>query len=152
VAGDRQLTDQLVQIRRDVLSQTRDLSKLKSDVSEMRSKMREQLNKGSDTLFDLKQGEGGITDIEFLVQYAVLAWSQDLPELLVYNDNIRILDALVATNKLSELEGAMLAGAYRFYRRLANRQVLQEKPAVVPIQDVAAYRTQVAAIWQRWMN
>lgn len=151
VAGDTHLQTRIAEIRQQVLSQQRDASVLQQEVRDMRAKMRGQLNKSTESLFDLKQGEGGITDIEFLVQYAVLAWSQDLPELLVYTDNIRILDALIATGKVTELEGTMLAGAYRFYRRLANRQVLQEKPAVVVKEDVAAYRTQVAAFWQRWM-
>lgn len=82
----------------------------------MRQKMRQQLDKSSAERFDLKQGEGGITDIEFMVQYAVLAWSAGLPDLMVYTDNIRILDALVATGKLTQQEGSMLADAYRFYR------------------------------------
>jgi glutamate-ammonia-ligase adenylyltransferase len=103
-------------------------------------------------LFDLKQGNGGITDIEFMVQYAALAWSSEWPDLLVYTDNIRMLEALKASDKLSEHDSDMLAGAYRFYRKLANHCILQEKPAVVPVQQVAAYRTQVASIWQRWFG
>lgn len=151
VTGDVALAEQVKQIRGAVLAQSRANDILVKDVSEMRAKMREQLDKSNNQLFDLKQGVGGITDIEFLVQYAVLAWSSDLPELLVYTDNIRILNALQSTGKLSEHDGTMLAGAYRFYRKLANRCVLQEKPAVVPIDEVAAYRTQVAAVWQRWL-
>ena len=41
--------------------------------------------------FNLKHA-GGIVDIEFMVQYAALAWSHQHPELLRYTDNIRILD------------------------------------------------------------
>jgi glutamate-ammonia-ligase adenylyltransferase len=43
-----------------------------------------------------------------MVQYAVLTWSQTLPELLVYTDNIRILDALIEIEKLSEVDGKLL--------------------------------------------
>jgi len=46
----------------------------------------------------------------------------------------------------------MLAGAYRFYRNLVNHCVLQDVPAVVPVADVAVYRPQVKAIWQRWLG
>jgi len=152
VAGDVRLAQQVSEIRSRVLAQKRPIDVLIKDVSEMRAKMREQLDKSTDQLFDLKQGVGGITDIEFMVQYAVLAWSSSLPQLLVYTDNIRILDALKATDKLSELDSDMLAGAYRFYRKLANRCMLQEQAAVVAIDEVAAYRTQVAAIWQRWLG
>lgn len=152
VAGDQGLSQQIQSIRQQIMAQKRDLTILAKDVSDMRAKMREQLNKSTAELFDLKQGHGGITDIEFMVQYAALAWSSDWPELLVYTDNIRMLEALKASDKLSEHDSNMLAGAYRFYRKLANHCILQETPAVVPIEQVAAYRTQVASIWQRWFG
>ena len=152
VAGDSALSEQITAIRSEILSQKRELTTLIKDVSEMRAKMREQLNKSTAELFDLKQGEGGITDIEFMVQYAALAWSSDCPDLLVYTDNIRMLEALKTSDKLSEHDSNMLAGAYRFYRKLANHCILQEKPAVVPIERVAAYRTQVANMWRRWFG
>jgi glutamate-ammonia-ligase adenylyltransferase len=152
VAGDMKLSEYITAIRSEILAQKRDLTTLIKDVSEMRAKMREQLNKSTAELFDLKQGEGGITDIEFMVQYAALAWSSDCSDLLIYTDNIRMLEALKTSDKLSEHDSNMLAGAYRFYRKLANHCILQEKPAVVPIERVAAYRTQVASIWQRWFG
>jgi glutamate-ammonia-ligase adenylyltransferase len=152
VVGDQDLAQQVIEIRQDVLAVERDQQQLAIEVRDMRSKMREQLDKSTAQLFDLKQGVGGITDIEFMVQYAVLAWSQTLPELLVYTDNIRILDALVNTAKLNKQDGKMLAGAYRFYRKLANRFVLQEMPACVAHNEVAVYQPRVEAIWQRWLG
>ena len=152
VAGDSALSEQITAIRSEILSQKRELTTLIKDVSEMRAKMREQLNKSTAELFDLKQGEGCITDIEFMVQYAALAWSSDCQDLLVYTDNIRMLEALKTSDKLSEHDSNMLAGAYRFYSKLANHCILQEKPAVVPIERVDAYRTQVAKMWRRWFG
>lgn len=152
VSGDTQLAEQFAVIRQSVLSQQRDLTKLKMDVSQMRSKMRQQLDKSRDGLFDLKQGSGGITDIEFLVQYAVLAWSVNLPDLLVYTDNVRILDALAAGDKLSQAERDVLADAYRHYRHEANHCVLQQQPTVLPEKFVADVRPQVEKVWQRWLS
>lgn len=152
VAGDETLTQKINDIRQQILMKKRDHDTLITEVSEMRAKMRENLDKSSDQLFDLKQGKGGITDIEFMVQYAVLAWSEALPELLVYTDNVRVLDALRDTGKLSDDESSMLAEAYRFYRGLANHCVLQEIPAVVAIADAGEYPSQVQAIWQRWLK
>ncbi len=151
VVGDSALSDKTMVIRQQVLAQERSEVSLKKDVSKMRAKMRAQLDKSTKQLFDLKQGHGGITDIEFLVQYAVLAWSSDLPQLLVYTDNIRILESLAATGKLSEQDANMLAGAYRYYRKLANRCVLQEQAALVAMEDVAVFRNQVIAVWQHWL-
>jgi glutamate-ammonia-ligase adenylyltransferase len=150
VLGDAALTEKVVNVRHDVLAKPRDAHDLAQKVSEMRAKMRQQLDKSKKEKFDLKQGRGGITDIEFLVQYAVLAWSSTLPQLAVYTDNIRILDALIAAKKLGGQQGRALQEAYRQYRRLANRCVLQEVPALVDDEQVADYRRQVELVWQRW--
>lgn len=152
VLGDEALAQKVGDVRKQVLSTPRETDALAQQVKEMRSKMRGQLDKSDEQLFDLKQGKGGITDIEFMVQYAVLAWSANLPELLVYTDNIRILDALVDTGKLEKAEGGMLADAYRLYRSEANHCVLQEKPALVPAAVVADYPQKVINIWQRWLG
>ena len=152
VLGDKQLCEKFADIRQQVLGKHRDSKALAKEVADMRQKMRQQLDKSTETLFDLKQGTGGITDIEFLVQYAVLAWATDLPELMVYTDNIRILDALAATGKLLAEESNMLADAYRFYRSEANRCVLQEQPTLAPVARVENFRPQVLQIWQRWLG
>ena len=48
----------------------------------MREKMRKHLGQEyKDGKFSLKQGSGGIVDIEFMVQFAVLAWSHEHPQL-----------------------------------------------------------------------
>tara|TARA_B100000768_G_C11250799_1_gene364027 strand:- start:634 stop:1638 length:1005 start_codon:yes stop_codon:yes gene_type:complete len=152
VTGDEVLSKRIESIRQQILGQERNLTILTKDVSKMRAKMREQLNKSTIDLFDLKQGKGGIADIEFMVQYAVLAWSSATPDLLIYTDTIRLLEALIDSGKLSGHESSMLADAYRFYRKLANYCILQEKPTVVPAQEVAKYRTQVIGIWLRWFE
>ncbi|MBE0439349.1 MAG: bifunctional [glutamate--ammonia ligase]-adenylyl-L-tyrosine phosphorylase/[glutamate--ammonia-ligase] adenylyltransferase [Gammaproteobacteria bacterium] len=158
VAGDRDLSDKVAKIRCDVLTKQRDQTALALEVNEMRAKMRAQLDKstgldtGAGQLFDLKQGVGGIADIEFMVQYAVLAWSVFLPELLVNTDNIRILDALKSTGKLADQDARLLADAYRFYRHLANHCVLQDVRAIVPIENVAIYQPYVATLWQKWFG
>jgi glutamate-ammonia-ligase adenylyltransferase len=152
VVGDSALSDRVAQIRQQVLGADRDQAELAKQVRDMRAKMRGQLDKSDEQLFDLKQGIGGITDIEFMVQYAVLAWSANLPELLVYTDNIRILEALVASGKLPEAEGGMLADAYRRYRSEANHCVLQEKPTLIPKAQLDGLPQQVTMIWQRWLG
>jgi [glutamine synthetase] adenylyltransferase / [glutamine synthetase]-adenylyl-L-tyrosine phosphorylase len=152
VIGDRQLAQKVTDVRQDILARPRDEAMLAEQVREMRAKMRQQLDKSDSQLFDLKQGKGGITDIEFMVQYAVLAWSMDLPELLVYTDNIRILGALVASGKLKPAEGEMLADAYRYYRNEANHCVLQDRPTLMSVTQLQDFPQQVVQIWQRWLG
>ena len=77
---------------------------LRSDVSEMRLRMRRELSKARAGRFDIKQDAGGIADIEFLVQYWVLAAGVIcIPQLLTYTDNIRQLEGLAASGRCLEL-------------------------------------------------
>ena len=68
--------------------------------AEMRLRMRRELSKAGAGQFDIKQDAGGIADIEFLVQYWVLAAANAHPELLTYTDNIRQLEGLAAVGVL----------------------------------------------------
>src|SRR3546814_20073110 len=81
--------------------------------------------------FNLKQDAGGIVDIEFMVQYAALAWSHQHPQLLRYTDNIRILDGLEQAGLMTGDEVRMLQDAYKAYRAAAQRQSLQKLPGEV---------------------
>jgi len=74
VAGsvaDRNRVDQVVA---NVLNQKRDVAELAADIVTMRKKMLDHLASKSDALFNLKQDAGGLVDIEFLAQFARLAF------------------------------------------------------------------------------
>src|SRR6202007_3314484 len=86
--------------RRRILATAVRRDTLRSDVSEMRLRMRRELSKARAGQFDIKQDAGGIADIEFLVQYWVLAAAHLHPELLTYTDNIRQLEGLAAVGVL----------------------------------------------------
>ncbi|MEE4659010.1 MAG: bifunctional [glutamate--ammonia ligase]-adenylyl-L-tyrosine phosphorylase/[glutamate--ammonia-ligase] adenylyltransferase, partial [Halieaceae bacterium] len=97
IAGDTALARRCNELRQSVLVQSRDQQTLAEEVSAMREKMRTHLLSAraeAGGRFHLKQGVGGIVDIEFMVQYAVLAWSHKHPRLAHWTDNIRILETL----------------------------------------------------------
>ena len=114
--------------------------------------MRKELIRTEEGFFDLKQGEGGITDIEFMVQYMVLAWSASYDNLLTYSDNIRILDAIAEDNLFSKEECQDLADCYRAFRADIHKIALQEQPAVVDDKTVAKPRARVREIWQKYLQ
>jgi glutamate-ammonia-ligase adenylyltransferase len=122
------------------------------EVSEMRARMRSELGSKNREEFDLKQDAGGIVDIEFMVQYAVLQWSVNHPQLLEWTDNIRLLEALVATGLLAEADGEKLADVYRVYRAEVHRLKLQAQPACVPADRFTAERETVQRLWQAWLG
>ena len=118
----------------------------------MREKMRRANRRSRPGEFDLKQDRGGIADIEFMVQYGVLAWAADHPELLVHTDNLRILRGFARAGLVAAEDAAFLAEAYQSYRDRLHRLTLQERPAVVPHAEVADLAGRVAALWRAWLE
>lgn len=146
IFANMDLNAQFDAIRQKVLCQQRDPTKLKDDVLKMRSKMREaKLKKTS--LIDLKQIEGGIVDIEFMVQYLGLLHAHQYPEVVRYTDNIRILEAL-AENKL--IEQAMcdeLCNIYRRYRNRQHRYTLTRDEKFLQPDLFPEFRAYVCQVW-----
>ncbi|MDZ7923333.1 MAG: bifunctional [glutamate--ammonia ligase]-adenylyl-L-tyrosine phosphorylase/[glutamate--ammonia-ligase] adenylyltransferase [Marinagarivorans sp.] len=153
VAGWSRLADEFRAVREAVLCQPRELSVLAKDVADMRQKMRSQLGSNQSQQeagdFDLKQDAGGIVDIEFMVQYAVLAHAHSYPALTRYSDNIRILDCLDISGLLSAQEAAELTEAYKVFRATMHRLALQQQSARVAGYPLAAERKRVVALWQK---
>ncbi|MET0356708.1 MAG: bifunctional [glutamate--ammonia ligase]-adenylyl-L-tyrosine phosphorylase/[glutamate--ammonia-ligase] adenylyltransferase [Cellvibrio sp.] len=159
VAGSPELAEQFEAVRLAILHQKRDLAKLRQDVSEMRLKMREQLGseaKGraqNSRIFNLKQDAGGIVDIEFMVQYAALAWAYQAPEIVRYTDNIRILGSLEAAGLLDATSVAQLIAAYKAYRSTGHRLALQQQEAVLAGEHpFDTEREQVSHVWHQLMD
>ncbi|WP_339896626.1 bifunctional [glutamate--ammonia ligase]-adenylyl-L-tyrosine phosphorylase/[glutamate--ammonia-ligase] adenylyltransferase [uncultured Gilvimarinus sp.] len=154
VAGDQTLMERFAKVREAVLVKPRDEPALRRDVIEMREKMRAHLGSanGDRQLFHLKQDAGGIVDIEFMVQYAVLAWAQKAPELTQYTDNIRILETLEQVGLMAAETVAQLIEAYKAYRSTGHRLALQRQEAVLQGEDeFASERRQVIDVWQALM-
>ena len=149
VAGDPRVDARFEAIRREILAKRRDPEQLRVDVLEMREKMRSSLDKSKAELFDLKQGHGGIVDIEFMVQYAVLRWACDYPELLGWTDNIRLLETLSRHGLLTGDAAKRLMDAYRTLRAAYHRSALQDQPALIDANQLQEERRLVRRIWDR---
>ncbi|WP_455206347.1 bifunctional [glutamate--ammonia ligase]-adenylyl-L-tyrosine phosphorylase/[glutamate--ammonia-ligase] adenylyltransferase [Kaarinaea lacus] len=151
VAGDAQVIEHFNGMRKQVLIQQRNVDKLLEEVVEMRERMRKELVRSEAGFFDLKQGEGGITDIEFMVQYMVLAWAATYDNLVTYSDNIRILDAIAENGLLRQDECKDLADIYREFRAYIHKTALLEQSAVIAEDKVARQRSRIREIWQAHM-
>lgn len=149
VAGSAAVAREFDRIRIDTLCNRVRMDQLRKDVTSMRQKMRKQLDKTSTEQFDLKQGEGGIGDIEFLVQYLVLRNAHREPTLIHYSDNIRQLGTLEAVGILDAGDVAQLQDNYRAYRLRTHRLALDGKKPLVPIEEFVEERAFVASIWRR---
>ncbi|TCT23832.1 glutamate-ammonia-ligase adenylyltransferase [Thiobaca trueperi] len=152
VAGDPALARRFDEVRRAVLCRPRDPEQLRTEVREMRAKMRASLDRTGGGRFDLKQGAGGIADIEFMVQYAVLRWAADYPTLADWTDNIRQLATLARFDLLPGQSAQELTDAYKALRAAYHRSALQEQPKTIPLDQLEAERGRVRELWRALME
>ena len=157
IAGSLSLTQAFDKVRKQVLGQRREIANLQQEVVAMRDKMRQSLAskpdaKGNAQQFHLKQDQGGIVDIEFMVQYGVLAHAHRLPKLLTFTDNIRILDGLEAHQVLGASQAHDLREAYRVMRAVEHRLTLQNQAGQVALNELLEQRQKVQAVWQDFMG
>ena len=153
VAGDAALCGMFEAIRRRVLSGAVRRETLRTDVLEMRLRMRRELSRSGAGQFDIKQDWGGIADIEFLVQYWVLAAAADHPELLTHTDNVRQLEGLAAVAAVDEPTAAWLKEAYIGYRTVLHHLTLEgDGERVVAAEAFKETRVRIREIWARTME
>lgn len=149
VAGSAIVARDFERVRSDTLRHRIRRDQLLYDVQTMRRKMRKQLDRSTAALFDLKQGEGGIGDIEFLVQYLVLKNAADHPAVMHYTDNIRQLGTLCAAGCLDKVDAYRLQQVYKDYRLRLHRLVLEGQSPLVDNDEFKEQRAVVCAIWAR---
>jgi len=118
----------------------------------MRQKMRHDLASAGQGMFDLKQDEGGMVDIEFLVQYLVLLNANQYPEIVQWTDKVRLLRMLSECGAIDEYDAYFLRETYLSYRAFAHKLSLQQKPAKVPDTQFHAPRKRVRELWNYFIE
>ena len=152
IAGDPTIKTEFEDIRKRILCLHRERETLKKEVREMREKMRESLAPKESGIFDLKQSKGGIADIEFIVQFAILDQAAKNESLVTYTDNVRLLDGLAQQGFMPETVAAQLKEAYCAYRDYGHKQALQDNQAVVSTGEFSEMRNRVERIWHDYME
>ncbi len=161
VAGDPDTGAGFSRIREKILTRQRDGDSLRASVGDMRRKMREhgggwrqhEADGEGDTMrpgFDLKHEFGAIVDIEFMVQYAVLAWAHDHPRLALWTDKMRLLDELRAAGLVRDADVELLQQAWLAYRSVVHYQWLGGE--LESFDQLQKYRQAVVSIWRRYME
>jgi len=118
-AGDPQLGAAVERIRAQVLARPRDPLALAAEVVAMRRRMLEGHANRSGR-YDLKHDRGGMVDIEFVVQFLVLAHARREPALLANRGNIALLAVAAELGYIAPELARDAAAAYRRYRRLQH--------------------------------
>jgi glutamate-ammonia-ligase adenylyltransferase len=152
VAGDREIGARFEKLRGEVLRQPREPGVLRRDVAAMRRKMLDA-HPNTSGLFDLKHDHGGLVDVEFVVQYWVLAHSSRHADLTGNIGNLALLKLAARHGLVDERRALAAHDAYRRFRQLQHALRLQgERYARTAPEAVAEHRAAVIRLWEDVMG
>ncbi len=147
VAGDADVGAAFEALRVSILCTPRVAAPLADEVVAMRGKMHAG-HPNPSPLFDVKHDAGGMVDIEFIVQFLVLAHAHDHPALTRNAGNIALLQAAGELGLIPPALATRAADAYRDFRRLQHAvRLTGAAHARVDAVPEAARRAAVTALW-----
>ncbi len=149
ITGNRTIADRFDAIRREIICRERNHDELREGVINMRQKMRNEIKPEPAGLFHLKKGVGGITDIEFLVQYLLLRHAHTHPDVLTFTDNIRQIESLNRAGVLNNDLANGLIESYRTLRDTGHEQILKGETMLVDECRFADERRIVRQAWRQ---
>ena len=147
VAGDAGVREAFERERREILIHHVNRRDLKDEVVKMRRRMRSELSRSQGGEFDIKQDAGGMADIEFLVQYWVLAHAAEHPDLVEYSDNVRQLEALARNGLVPGATADRIKSIYLNLRGSAHELALIGSGRVVSGDAFAEERAWIRGLW-----
>ena len=145
-AGAADLAGRFERVRRGVLTAPRDAGALRDEIRAMREKVRAAHSVKAGR-FDVKHSPGGMMDVEFAVQYLVLAQAAAHPGLLDNVGNIALLQRAEDAGLLDRGLGHAAADAYRELRRAQHMARLDEQPTHFEPEALAPQSAAVLALW-----
>jgi glutamate-ammonia-ligase adenylyltransferase len=138
-------------VRREVLSQQRNVDHLRNEIVDMRRKVHEG-HPNSTPDFDLKHDAGGMVDIEFIVQFLVLAYSHQYPQLIGNLGNIALLRIAAEVGLIQADIAKAVGDAYRLLRARQHRLRLdgadKTRIQLSDEPDLVTARDSVTLLWQ----
>ncbi|WP_028456171.1 bifunctional [glutamate--ammonia ligase]-adenylyl-L-tyrosine phosphorylase/[glutamate--ammonia-ligase] adenylyltransferase [Chitinilyticum litopenaei] len=144
-AGDARIGQWFEDFRCQILAKPRAGTALREEVRAMRERMLES-HPALDS--DVKHVRGGIVDIEFIVQYLILAHAGDCPALTANSGNIALLDVAARQGLIPEPAAEAARYAYRELRRLQHAARLNDnKPSEAMLAPLAGHLARVRALW-----
>lgn len=149
LAGDAALLARLDALRGEVLGRPRDPATLCGEVRTMRERMRREHDRSDPARFDLKQGEGGLVDLEFLLQHAVLRHAASHPALCAPRHSHALLQALARAGVLDASTAERLRRAHAALVEASLGCTLDRRPRRVP-RDLPQVEEAAAAIAAAW--
>ena len=145
LAGDARLLARLDALRGEILARPRDPQALAKDVADMRERMRRELDRSDAAHFDLKQGGGGLVDLEFALQHAVLRHAAAHPVLLEPRHSASLAGLLAQAGLIGPAEAESLVSAHAELVALSLGCTLDRRPRRVPVAAAQGASSALAA-------
>ncbi len=145
-AGDGDVGAQFEAIRKSVLCQPRDIDSLRKEIVSMRQKMHDG-HPNNTALFDIKHDQGGMVDIEFMVQFLVLAYASSHPGLTANSGNLALLKQSAMLGLIEEKLSGEVQEIYRKLRRVQHRMRLNNADSARIARDEINVAP-VLALWK----
>ena len=148
-AGDISIGTRFETLRVNLLKMPRDKNELTREVLSMRQRMHDAHPNQSGS-FDLKHDSGGMIDIEFIVQYLILNYAVQYPQLTADIGNIALLKLLGQLQLIDVSLAETTADAYRDFRKLQHQLRLKgaDKARVELTPQMESQRNAVNQLWR----
>lgn len=146
-AGDRRIGQAFEAERQRILQLERPVASLLEEVLAMRQRMHDG-HPNNSGLFDIKHDQGGMVDIEFIVQTLILRHSHRQPQLTGNLGNIALLRIAGDIGLIDQGLASRVGDAYREYRRRQHALRLAGAPSArLPMTECVAERKAVMDLW-----
>ena len=146
VCGQPDIQMAFDRIRYDILTSERDRNTLAREIIDMREKM---FPTHPPVNSNVKYARGGVVDVEFIVQYLILAYSRQYPELLDNYGNIALLNIAADCGLIDQTLAEQSRTAYRFYRQQQHNTKLRDAKKVDVNDTLLAYYDSVRKLWRQ---
>jgi len=150
VAGDAALARRFGEMRCDLLGASREGAALREAIVAMRSRWRAERDRSDAQRFDVKQGLGGLVDIEFLLQGMVLMHAHAHAALCTSGNSMLLIERLRQDGLLEVADALALSAAHADLLARAIRCTLDGRSRIVARDaDIAATIAVVLAVSTR---
>ena len=151
IAGNNVIQPSFDSIRRKVISLPRHTSELKKSITEMREKIYKTKNPPEGDKVNIKHSRGCLVDIEFLVQYWVLKYTNKFASLLERTDNVGLISELHHLGLITDKD-LQLRDSYPAFHKWLHARVLQNQSAEIDSNLVSQEIDRVRNCWNNNFN
>ena len=149
LSGSGLINEKFNNLRSEILMQHRNSKSLQEEILSMRWLMKEKRKKVRKyDLVDIKHDKGGLIDIEFLVQYIILANASMYPKLCENIGNFALLEVIADLQLLPTSLTRRISEIFVKYRELIHKNRLNNSEGLVEEKIIAEEREKVDELWE----